>query len=518
MYADGLCEALVCQFQSVKVSIIVVYRPPNVPKDHFDRVIKWIRSVVDEVDNSYSVVIVGDFNFPYIDWNSGKVNGGVPVDMQQSAENFLYLLSDLFMTQYVSLPTRSNNILDLFFTNNPYLVTNVAVSDTELSDHRMVDVILSIETDVKVYKSDSAIEQNNFKCLDFSKANFNLLNTKFLEVPWEELFEDTEFEDFPSLFTMILLQICVEHVPIKKQRNGKPKIINSLRRKKKRTLTKLDALKRKNGSLDHINALNSKIALITFEIKEAVHRELDSKECAAIRRIKENPKSFYNFAKSHSSIKSDLAMLFSEDSNVVTDRAEISNILQRQFSSVFSNPFSPDIGMYNFFVPNIISEIREDQLCITDQDILTAIGDIKRSSAAGPDRLPAVLLKECAPSLVTPIKLIWQLSLKEGIVPNFYKKSHVHPLFKKGDRVRAENYRPVSMKSHIVKVCERILRKIIVNYLENNKILTHNQHSFRSGRNTLTHLLAHCDDICDRLRNHLDTDFIYLDYPFAFIY
>ena len=212
----------------MKVSIVVIYRPPNVPKDNFDRVIKWIRSVVDEVDNSYSVVIVGDFNFSYIDWNSGKVNGGVPVYMQQSAENFLYLLSDLFMTQYVSLPTRSNNILDLFFTNNPYLVTNVAVSDTELSDHRMVDVILSIETEVRVYKSNSAADQNNFKCLDFSKENFNLLNTKFLEVPWEELFEDTEFEDFPSLFTTILLQICVEHVPIKKQRNGKPKIINSL--------------------------------------------------------------------------------------------------------------------------------------------------------------------------------------------------------------------------------------------------------------------------------------------------
>ena len=88
---------------------------------------------------------------------------------------------------------------------------------------------------------------------------------------------------------MILLQICVEHVQIKKQRNGKLKIINSLRHKKKRTLTKLDALKRKNGSLDYINALNSKIALITFEIKEAVHRELDCKEGAAVRRQKENP-------------------------------------------------------------------------------------------------------------------------------------------------------------------------------------------------------------------------------------
>ena len=273
---------------------------------------------------------------------------------------------------------------------------------------------------------------------------------------------------------------------------------------------------KKNGSPDHINALNSKIALITFEMKEAVHRELDRREIAAVRRIKENPKLFYNFAKSHSTKKTDLAMLFSEDSNVVTDKAQISNILQRQFSSVYSNPFSPDIRMCDFNVPNIASEMREDQLCITDQDIMAAIGDIKRSSAAGPDGIPAVLLKECAQSLVTPIRLLWQLSLKKGIIPNFYKKSHVHPLFKKGDRARAENYRPVSMTSHIIKVCERVLRKIMVNYLENNKILSHNQHGFRSGRSTLTQLLAHCDDICDGLRNDLDTDSIYLDYSKAF--
>ena len=185
--------SLVCHFQSVKVNIEVDYCPSNVPKDVFDRDIKWVRSVVDEVDTSYSVVIVGGFNFPYIKWNSGNNNESVLVDMQHSAENFLYLLSNLFRTGYVSLLTRFNNILNFFITNNPYLVTNVAVSDTELSDHRMVDVILSIETVVKVYKLNSVLDHNNFKCLDFGKVNFHLVNTKCLGVPWQELFQDGEF-------------------------------------------------------------------------------------------------------------------------------------------------------------------------------------------------------------------------------------------------------------------------------------------------------------------------------------
>ena len=67
-----------------------------------------------------------------------------------------------------------------------------------------------------------------------------------------------------------------------------------------------------------------------------------------------------------------------------------------------------------------------------------------------------------------PIQLLWQESFRKGAVPEFYKKSHICPLYKKGDQAKAENYRLVSMASHIVKVYERILRKLILEYLEQN--------------------------------------------------
>ena len=43
IYTDGICEALLCQFQSIKVNIINVYRYPDAPRKCFLIVVKWVR-------------------------------------------------------------------------------------------------------------------------------------------------------------------------------------------------------------------------------------------------------------------------------------------------------------------------------------------------------------------------------------------------------------------------------------------------------------------------------------------
>ena len=72
------------------------------------------------------------------------------------------------------------------------------------------------------------------------------------------------------------------------------------------------------------------------------------------------------------------------------------------------------------------------------------------------------------------------------IVPSYYKRAYVAPLHKKGSRAHAINYRPVSLTSHVVKLYERLVRKTMVNYIEDNNILSSEQHGFRSGKNCLT--------------------------------
>ena len=57
---------------------------------------------------------------------------------------------------------------------------------------------------------------------------------------------------------------------------------------------------------------------------------------------------------------------------------------------------------------------------------------------------------------------------------------------KKGSKLRAVNYRPVSLTCITCKLFEHIICKHILAHLEDHKILTDLQHGFRSGSNYLS--------------------------------
>ena len=209
-------------------------------------------------------------------------------------------------------------------------------------------------------------------------------------------------------------------------------------------------------------------------------------------------------------------MLFDEDGSTCTNPKQIANILKNQFSSVFSSPEDADMTAADFADPPIAREFKDSDLSFTEEDVISAIDDIKVDAAAGPDGIPALLLKSCKHAIAQPIHLLWSLSFEVGITPTYYKSSFICPLYKKGSHAIASNYRPVSLTSHIVKIFERVLRKRLVDYLESNDLLCSQQHGFRSGHSCLTQLLHHFDDILENFLEGKDTDCIYLDYAKAF--
>ena len=86
---------------------------------------------------------MGDFNFPEIDWDTTTALPGNTNEALSSADSLLRFISNNLMNQYVHVPTRGNNILDLFISSNPYLVTHVTNKNTNLSDHDIIDINIS---------------------------------------------------------------------------------------------------------------------------------------------------------------------------------------------------------------------------------------------------------------------------------------------------------------------------------------------------------------------------------------
>ena len=464
-------------------------------------------------ESDYDTFFTGDFNFPMIDWGTLAVRPGGSSETSRSAEMLLDFMEDHLLNQQILLPTRGNNTLDLLFTNNDRLVCHVSSEETSLSDHNVVDVVLSFNPTIRSVPSANSANKNEFRSLDFRHADFDKLNDRLWAIDWDQLRSSYSFDDFPAVLTNKIFSECSAVIPLKKPPAGHPKCYNTLRRRKAKLKTHLSAAK-VGGDCAHIRALEDQIAGVCFDIKEAIFQHLDSRENTAVQKIKSNPKFFFWYAESFPKVKANISILLGKDNETLTSKIDTVNCLQEQFCSVFSNPDAPGLFAPDFAEPVLSSP--DSPLSVTVGDIREAILEIKSESAAGPDGIPAILLKNCYYALSIPIQLFWKESLELGHVPDYYKVGYITPLYKKGSRAIPVNYRPMTLTLHIVKVFERIVRKHMMEYLESNKILSCRKHGFRAGRSCLSQQLSHFDKIYRGLVEDCDTDALYLDFSKAF--
>ena len=83
----------------------------------------------------------GYFNLPDIDWTNSGITGHNY--LKSINENFIDTFNDTGLRQTVVVPTRGENVLDLFLTNCPDLITSSA-TDSGVGDHEAVRTYPSI--------------------------------------------------------------------------------------------------------------------------------------------------------------------------------------------------------------------------------------------------------------------------------------------------------------------------------------------------------------------------------------
>ena len=84
-------------------------------------------------------------------------------------------------------------------------------------------------------------------------------------------------------------------------------------------------------------------------------------------------------------------------------------------------------------------------------EVLLIINGLKSSKASGPNIIPSSILVEFSHFLIEPLTTNINMSLKEGIFPSLNKEAYVCPIFRKNDKLKCENYRPISLLSNISK-------------------------------------------------------------------
>src|SRR5688572_14231630 len=115
-----------------------------------------------------------------------------------------------------------------------------------------------------------------------------------------------------------------------------------------------------------------------------------------------------------------------------------------------------------------------------------------------------------------PLVEIINCSFKTGIFPQALKIAKVVPIFKKGPRDEASNYRPISVLPFFSKCFEKAMHLRLNNYITKFDILFTSQHGFQSGHSTFMPLLSMQDKISAAMDKNDFSIGIFLDLAKAF--
>ena len=158
-----------------------------------------------------------------------------------------------------------------------------------------------------------------------------------------------------------------------------------------------------------------------------------------------------------------------------------------------------------------------EDIVVTKEGVTKLLKGLYPSKALGPDELHPRVLKEMATELGPIFAHLFQQSIDSGDIPKEWTLANISPLFKKGDRLLACNYRPVSLTCVPCKLLEHIVCSNIMAHLDEHiKLLSDKQHAFRKWHICETQLATVINDWAKILDNKGQVDTFILDFEKAF--
>ena len=198
----------------------------------------------------------------------------------------------------------------------------------------------------------------------------------------------------------------------------------------------------------------------------------------------------------------------------MTDRKEIASILNRQFKSVFIVDDKNEMPVFNKR-SNMVFEVDVEAMFGLDR-IEERLGRLEEAKAMGRDKVSPMVLKSWAKEWAKALQIIFKKSYNESEVPEEWRMANITPLFKKGSKLEAVNYRPVSLTSVCCKLMEGIVRDELMEYFYENKLISKQQHGFVKRRACVTNLLE-CQNIVSKsISEGNSVDVLYTDFSKAF--
>ena len=294
-----------------------------------------------------------------------------------------------------------------------------------------------------------------------------------------------------TLWKELFLEVLDKHAPIQHIRN-KSSSIPWLTSEIKKLLFDRDKKKRRamitklNADWDEYKASRNKVNIALRQAKADYYRN-------KIATQNNNPKEAWktiNNILGRSFSDTSVNELKVNDANL-TSPGEIAEAFNTYFSNVgpiLANSMADSSVSFEQFVKPIQSKMLRFKL-VPYSKVLNLLNSLSKSKATGLDKISGKILKAAASSIASSLTYIFNHALISSHFPSEWKVARLLPLFKKGPRNLAENYRPISILPTISKLMERIMYDQLYEYLNENSLLSDHQFGFRKFHSTASALL-----------------------------
>ena len=479
------------------------YRPPDQSCDDFmlfnDQLTK-IRSFSNG-GKVPMVHVMGDFNFKNINWSTGLNKSGAPLN-NSDGQMLIDIMNDHGLEQLVNFPTREQNTLDLLLTSLPNLFENVHSQD-KLSDHEVISAHFKVSAPPR--------KSQRRKCYLYNKGDYNSMRQETLSFAKNKYFNghanSRSVEENWGTIKSFLKDLVDKYIPSKMTRSTQslPWVTGKIR-KLIRKRNKTHAKAKRTGS----DRLLARWKKLRKTVKDEIHTAHENYVNNLIGDIKKDPKSFWRYINGQKKDAQGIPPLKRKNNNLAqTDEAK-AEALNEQFSGVFTKFDETSVPLLGTQFPKM------GDINVSEAGIIKLLKGLNPSKASGPDGINPRVLKELSTELGPLLTHLFQQSLDKGEIPKDWSMANICPLYKKGDRALASNYRPVSLTCICSKLLEHVVCSNIMGHLDEYSILSDRQHAFRKFHSCETQLCTVIDDWSKNLDRGERVDIFIMDLEKAF--
>ncbi|XP_059056926.1 uncharacterized protein LOC131850642 [Achroia grisella] len=397
------------------------------------RLFEHLQITSDKVLEQYpsaNLVILGDFNAHHTEWLRSRITDHAGRTAHEFA--LAYGFSQLVHspTRIPDIETHTSSLLDLLLTTGPDEYSVTVEAPLGSSDHCL------IRSQVQCTQPATHRTPGRRRMWHYKSADWDRLREFYASYPWKQhCFASEDVDTCTAAVTEVILagmECFIPNLLVASGAKKRPWFNRSCReaRQAKETAYQAWTTARSNRDVGVSDARRNLNAASRFSKRVIARAKFDfvSKIGERLARHPSGSRAFWSLAKAAEGnfSQSSLPPLRKPDDNLAHSAKEKADLLCALFASNWTLDAGDTITTTIPWCGNSMPEISVTQRSVR-RELLSL--DVNKSN--GPDGIPALVLKKCAPELCPVLTRLFALSYSSGQFPSSWKTTLVHPVPKK---------------------------------------------------------------------------------------